>query len=361
MALSDKNIVITPNVGQSTDPKIVFSAANANVVAQNITITAYPTDNGTLSFEGSAGQLFSITNILTGTIFSVNDTSGIPSIEVLDTGLVKLAQYSGNVLIGTGTDATAKLQVTGNISAGNIIAGGVRQTVSTSAPTGAMTGDQWYDTATDTLFQYIYDGTNYIWIDISGQPLNVNIGAVQGTSLSITGAGSLTGALTLNSTNSATAIINGGTTGGGNIGSSGQAFNTVFAKASSAQYADLAEKYTSDVNYAPGTVLIFGGAKEVTISTVSHDTRVAGVVTTNPGFIMNETLTNSVTVALTGRVPCQVLGPINKGDRLVASQHPGVAQRLMTTLYEPGCIIGKSLEILDTNEIKLIEIAIGRF
>ena len=123
----------------------------------------------------------------------------------------------------------------------------------------------------------------------------------------------------------------------------------------------MAEKYTTDFDYAPGTVLIFGGTQEVTISTVSHDARVAGVVTTNPGFIMNETLTNSVTVALTGRVPCQVFGPINKGDRLVASQHPGVAQRLMTTLYEPGCIIGKSLETIDTNEIKLIEIAIGRF
>lgn len=123
MALTDKNILITPNIGSSVDdPKIVFSGADATTAAQNITLKAYPTSNGTLSFEGSAGQLFSITNSLTGTIFSVNDISGIPSIEVLDTGLVKVAQYSGNVLLGTGTDdGVNKLQVSGNVAATQLI------------------------------------------------------------------------------------------------------------------------------------------------------------------------------------------------------------------------------------------------
>ena len=125
MAHSDKNIIITPNIGSTTaNPQIVFSGADATLGPQNITLRAYPTSSGTLSFEGSAGQLFSITNSLTGTIFSVNDISGIPSIEVLDTGLVKLAQYSGNVLIGTGTDnGTNKLQVTGSILASGSISG----------------------------------------------------------------------------------------------------------------------------------------------------------------------------------------------------------------------------------------------
>jgi hypothetical protein len=101
MAHSDKNIVITPNVGSTTaDPRIVFSGANASLGPQNITVSVYPTENGTLSFEGSAGQLFSITNTLSGTIFSVNDVSGIPSIEVLDTGVVKLAEFSGFVTYG---------------------------------------------------------------------------------------------------------------------------------------------------------------------------------------------------------------------------------------------------------------------
>jgi len=132
MANLDKNILITPNVGSNNDPTIVFSAANTTSNAANITMRAYPTSNGTLSFEGSAGQLFSITNQLTGTLFSVNDISGIPSIEVLDTGRINLAQYNGNVVIGANTSAnastsntTGELVVFGGIGVtGNIYVGG---------------------------------------------------------------------------------------------------------------------------------------------------------------------------------------------------------------------------------------------
>jgi hypothetical protein len=114
MALSDKNIVITPSIGQTADPKIVFSGASSTVGPQNIALQVYPTSNGTLSFEGSAGQLFGISNSLSGTIFSANDISGIPSIEVLDTGLVKLAQYNGSVTVNTATSiSNAKLTVQG--------------------------------------------------------------------------------------------------------------------------------------------------------------------------------------------------------------------------------------------------------
>jgi len=107
MANSDKNIVITPNIGSANDPQVVFSGANASLGPQNITLRVYPTNNGTLSFEGSAGQLFSITNSLTGTIFSVNDVSGVPSIEVTDAGLIRLAQYGGYVAFGNNTAVAA--------------------------------------------------------------------------------------------------------------------------------------------------------------------------------------------------------------------------------------------------------------
>lgn len=123
MALSDKNIVITPNIGSASDPQIVFSGASSTLGPQNITVRAYPNNNGTLSFEGSAGQLFSITNELSGSLFSVNDISGIPSIEVLDTGIVRLAQYNGAVVVGGTTwDGTAKLQVNGTITETSSIA-----------------------------------------------------------------------------------------------------------------------------------------------------------------------------------------------------------------------------------------------
>ena len=137
MALSDKNIIITPNIGAAADPKIVFSGADANTTAQNITLTSYPTANGTLSFDGSAGQLFSITNSLSGTIFSVNDVSGIPSIEVLDTGNIKLAQYNGSIGIGNVPSGTYKLEVTGS-SSFNTNATGFVKHAATAVPTVDM-------------------------------------------------------------------------------------------------------------------------------------------------------------------------------------------------------------------------------
>jgi hypothetical protein len=167
------------------------------------------------------------------------------------------------------------------------------------------------------------------------------------------------GVLRINSGNAVTAIINGGTNGVGNIGASGAGFNTVFARATSAQYADLAEIYTSDKKYIPGTVVVFGGDKEVTVSTTSHDPAVAGVVSTNPAYLMNDSV-EGVAVALQGRVPCRVLGPINKGDRVVSSDIQGVAERLDMSKYQPGCIIGKALESMPDGEIATIEVVVGR-
>lgn len=126
-----------------------------------------------------------------------------------------------------------------------------------------------------------------------------------------------------------------------------------------ANYADLAEIYTSDQQYPAGTVVIFGGEAEITQSTISHDTRIAGIISTNPAYLMNNAETG-LPVALQGRVPCQVLGPIHKGDRLAASSIAGVAKILDIDQYQPGCIIGKALQTIETNEIKLIEVVVGR-
>ena len=109
-------ILITPNQGSTTvgqDPTIKFQG-----VSVSTDITLRVTQTGVISFEGTAGQLFSITDTMTGTIFSVNDVSGIPSIEVLSSGLIKLGQYGGNIVLGSATDnGVDKLQVTGSVSA----------------------------------------------------------------------------------------------------------------------------------------------------------------------------------------------------------------------------------------------------
>jgi hypothetical protein len=160
-------------------------------------------------------------------------------------------------------------------------------------------------------------------------------------------------------TDTVTAIINAGTNGVGNIGATGATFNTVFAKATTAQYADLAEIYTSDQPYPAGTVVVFGGEAEVTQSHSPNDPRIAGVVSTNPAYLMNHDAVG-IPVALQGRVPCRVLGPVSKGDRVVSSHIAGVAQALDPLHYQPGCIIGKALQAIDSTDISTIEVVVGR-
>ena len=107
-------------------------------------------------------------------------------------------------------------------------------------------------------------------------------------------------------------------------------------------------------------VVVFGGDAEITATTIDHDPRVAGVISTDPAYLMNAATTGQP-VALTGRVPCHVQGPVDKGDLLVTSNIPGVAQRLVADKFRPGCVIGKSLERIDHDEIKLIEVVVGRY
>jgi len=196
--------------------------------------------------------------------------------------------------------------------------------------------------------------TGNIFVQSTGSDaFRVTGGAIVGTNATVLGS------LLINLNNNATAITNSGTSGVGNIGSIGGQFNTVFAKATSAQYADLAEIYIPDRHYEPGTVVVIGGDKEITETTKDHDTRVAGVISTDPAYLMNNSA-EGLPVALTGRVPCMVIGPVSKGDLLVTSRLAGVAQRIDLSKYSPGCILGKSLENIDTNEIRIIEVLVGR-
>jgi hypothetical protein len=147
------------------------------------------------------------------------------------------------------------------------------------------------------------------------------------------------------------------------IPSTGTLTSAIFAgTANQAKYADLAERYLSDQTYDPGTVMEFGGVNEVTISQHSHSTRVAGAVSTAPAYEMNTGLEGEhvVAIALTGRVPCQVIGTIRKGDLLVASGIPGVATVLDLKNYQPGCVLGKALEDYDSEEVGTITVVVGK-
>ena len=144
------------------------------------------------------------------------------------------------------------------------------------------------------------------------------------------------------------------------LGSSSNWWSTIYGTATHAQYADLAENYQADADYSPGTVVVFGGDEEITVTTISHDTRVAGVISTDPAYLMNAS-NNGLPVAFTGRVPCQVQGPVTKGQVLVTGTTAGVAQAIDNSQYVPGCVLGKALEAINTDTIETIEVVVGRF
>jgi hypothetical protein len=194
-------------------------------------------------------------------------------------------------------------------------------------------------------------------------PLIINTGSSQiqelpsGQNLDLTGS-NISNVAAITVTNATTAIINGAVSGTGNIGASGAVFNTVFATATTALYADLAECYLADADYAPGTVLSFGGDNEVTVSTTDADPLIVGVVSTNPAYTMNSGLAgdNVVAVALTGRVPCQVQGSITRGAMMVSA---GNGRARAESNPAMGTVIGKAVESF-TGGNGTIEIVVGR-
>lgn len=142
-----------------------------------------------------------------------------------------------------------------------------------------------------------------------------------------------------------------------NLGSVSAWFNNIYGVSSQAKYADLAEKYTSDSDYAPGTVLVFGGAQEVTVATEFADTRVAGAVTTDPAYLMNAEL-DGVAIALRGRIPVNVIGKVTKGDLLVTSTTPGCAVSVGNDKTYGPAVFAKALNNKENDGIGQIEAVI---
>ena len=139
-----------------------------------------------------------------------------------------------------------------------------------------------------------------------------------------------------------------------NIGSATNTFNIVHAQATSALYADLAEKYIADAEYVPGTVVVFGGEQEITTTDIPGDTRVAGAISTEPAYIMNSGSTG-LEVALRGKVPVKVIGTVYKGDLLVTSAEQGYACAIRQyPASSPNAVFAKSLETNTDQEPRTI-------
>jgi hypothetical protein len=358
-----------------------------NVSGGNITTAGVVTATGNI-IGGNITTAGAIS--ATGNITGANINGNING-NVISTTVSATANITGGNIITGGSLTASSASINGNLSvSGNLILSGnttyinVNNTViqdpvldlgsaANLAPLISNDGKarglklHYYDTSDKhgfiglsnnyTTFQFLTNATDTN-STFTGTAANLTFGNASASGLvsvtgNITGGNINTGGVV--ATNN---IINNGSNGIGNIGTSSTYFNTVFAKATSAQYADLAECYTADQEYLPGTVVKFGVDTEITLADEDHDTMVAGVVSTNPAYIMNSGLESQhvATVALTGRVPCLVNGPVRRGQMMVSA---GQGRARAETNPIIGSVIGKALENFD-GDVGTIEIVVGR-
>lgn len=133
------------------------------------------------------------------------------------------------------------------------------------------------------------------------------------------------------------------------LGNAGKRYSTVWAQTLNGTVvsggADLAERYHADAPYPPGTVVVFGGDVEITVTDREQDRRIAGVISTDPALLLNSQAGDDSThpyLALRGRVPCWVIGPVMKGDLLVSSSIPGMA--MVVDNPDPLSVLGKAIQ-----------------
>ena len=376
------NVSVPTNNGNVTIS--VNSQANVVVVDDaGANVTGAFTITGNLSSGNiyTGGELRGAT-ITDGTL-SINSGAITSGVSASFTGNISggnistggVATVTGNITGGNVT-TTGKVTATGNVTGGNIITAGIASVtgnitggnVTTGGrvtATGNVTGGNLMATSgtANTALLITQTGTFTTLANVTAATAatSTTTGSLKTAGgLGVVGNAHVGGNVTAGNFITAglvslTSITKTGTTGVGNIGSTSNTFNTVHAQATSAQYADLAEMYTSDYNYAAGTVVVFGGSHEVTAASEDASTQVAGVVSTQPAHLMN-TGTNGVAVALLGRVPTKVRGPVAKGDMMVSTTE-GYARAEANPKI--GTVIGKALEEFD-GQVGVIEVVVGR-
>jgi hypothetical protein len=363
----------TSQVAVSTNgTQALLVDASQNVGIGTASPTVRLTVSGAVSVTGNItgnyilGNGSQLTGVASGA--SSNISNGTSNVTVVSSG--------GNITVGVGGTANVAVFATTGVSSSSFVATGGGNAFGLTLAGNANANLLMANIADNDFFRIQVGGTatnagfvSFDTADDGTEPIYFRqytgvFGTMvrQATILDAAGNTTLPGSLTINSGNAATAIVNAAGNGISNIGSATAYFSRLFAQATTALYADLAEMYTTDAEYSPGTVMIFGGNQEVTISTQTHDHRVAGVVSTNPAHIMNSGLQgeHTVEVALVGRVPVSVIGNISAGDRVVTSNRAGVAEALDMSRYQPGVIIGKALQSHTGDEVGVIEVVVGR-
>jgi hypothetical protein len=345
--------VNTANIGQIGYTTNAVSTANIGQIGytDNAVTTANIGQIGYTDFANTVQDGVITSRVNTANIGQIGYTTN--AVNTANIGQIGYTDFANTVQDGVITSrvTTANIGQIGftlnAVNTANIgMIGYVADAVAAAGGYSNVKVDQYLPTYTGTIKAGI--------VTVTG---NLIAGLTSFAAINSTPIGNATASTATFSTLTVPAITKNGTNGVGDIGQTGNRFATIYGLATSAQYADLAEKYVADADYESGTVLEFGGEHEVTLA--SDDTnRVAGVVSTQPAFRMNDELVadHAVMIALQGRVPCKVQGSISKGDMLVSA---GNGRARSTNDPKFGTVIGKALEEHEGND-GIIEVVVGR-
>lgn len=253
---------------------------------------------------------------------------------------------------------------------------------SETAPTNPIEGQHWWKPSTSTLNVYhnsswlgIDAGTGVVSIlDTSDIAHSVYVTRANGIPVTITSSDTTAWAIKSTETEYLQYFLDGGAGATATI-NAGINLNTVVGSAmkfhgtaTHAQYADVAELYTADQQFEAGTLIMLsdgGGEEEVTQTLHQKDPKILGVVTTDPALLMNAKLNAgnkfAVGVALLGRVPCKVVGKVDKGDRICSSDTKGhgMSADLQDFEYTWKHVIGRALESKSSEDAGTIEVIVG--
>jgi hypothetical protein len=327
----DTTTIFTLSAAATTNSCII----SINGVVQ-IPSTAYSVSGTTLTFTSppATGDKIDVRRLTTtSTITILQSQNGYVAADAQNDSLIISAGPS-SLVERLRVHTNGNVNVSGNLVLGaNIIAGGTNGTAG----------------------QFLSStGTGLSWVSLSASSIsngtsNVTVASNGGITFGVNSANVITVGSTAVVPNANVTIDLGNTT---------KWFGTFYGVSTQAQYADLAENYQADQSYPAGTVLEFGGQEEVTVAMTEGSVRVAGIVSSNPAHLMNGGLrgSNVVALALVGRVPCNVIGPVHKGDMMVSAGY-GFAKSSAAPIL--GSVIGKALQNFEGDK-GTIEVVVGR-
>ena len=328
----------------NAQPNITSVGSLTSLIVSGNINTANASVTGALIVTANITTPQFISNVATGTSpLIVTSTTQVANLNVATAGLATFAT-TANSVAGANVSGAVSFATAANSVAGANVSGAVSFATTANSVAGAnVSGAVIFATAANSVAGANVSGT------VSSATSATTAGTVTTAAQpNITSVGTLTSLTTTTISTGANSTA-GTITGNWSLSAGSQLRAT---------YADLAEYYAGDSNIEPGTVIEFGGTQEVQICNSYMSRLVAGIVTTKPAYIMNTDISCEypIAIALQGRVPAKVIGPVKRGDMMVSSNN---GHAISCKSPNMGTVLGKALTDFD-GKTGIIEIMVGR-